>query len=350
MGPTVFAVNDEPYCLWDVDINERNQQFLTGLDPDYFEYNLAAHGVRPLGGFQAFLFRATKRPISLWNSLLRRQPKPSENERRSSIAIRTAYHHSVETLFSLLGAFVQAPTCGYAWIGRCSNTELRTFVRRVSAGDGGLFTKLKISEMSWHEIARCVFLSYKPGTQAQALTIEQFSSLWERLAAELTDQPTIDEYNAIKHGFRIRGGGFSISIGKEEKYGVPAPESAMESLGGSEFGSSFFKIETLGTGKENRSIRSRRTAVNWSLERLMLLSQLTYFSINNVVSGLRVANGWQAGSCKFLRPADHDAFDRPWRYSSGVSTINIDFVLDETNSRAVTKAELLPLIKPPRQH
>lgn len=42
MRSTIFAVGDEPYCLWEHDVAERTRDFLTGLDPEFFSYVLNA--------------------------------------------------------------------------------------------------------------------------------------------------------------------------------------------------------------------------------------------------------------------------------------------------------------------
>lgn len=94
MQHSVFVVNKEPYCIWDIDLQRRNRQFLKGLDPAYFEYVLNAH-------------------------------LATDDEQRSSIALRASLHHALETLFSLIGAYVQAPDCAYAWIAKCKNELLR---------------------------------------------------------------------------------------------------------------------------------------------------------------------------------------------------------------------------------
>jgi hypothetical protein len=280
MQTSIFLVNEEPYCLWKVDIHERSAEFLKGLDPDYFEYSLNAH-------------TATK------------------DEQRASIALRTSLHHALETLFSLVGAYVQAPDCAYAWIAKCSNTDLRALVQRINNGNPTVFTKLNISSVTWSNIAESVFHTHMPGTDRQAKTMECFSSLWTRLAHEFTDPNHIDEYNSLKHGFRVKRGGFALAVGAEHQYGVPPPQSEMHLLGKSDFGTSFFKVEALGSDRKSRSIRTRRTSVNWSIERVILLAQLAYFSINNVVSALRFMNGVPAEQCRFLCPENDEDFDMP---------------------------------------
>jgi hypothetical protein len=149
----------------------------------------------------------------------------------------------------------------------------------------------------------------------------------------------------LKHGFRVKRGGFALAVGAEHQYGVPPPQSEMHLLGKSDFGTSFFKVEAMGSDRKSRSIRTRRTSVNWSIERIILLAQLAYFSINNVVSALRFVNGVPAEQCRFLRPENDEDFDMPWQYTPGVTSFNIDYVVDERNTRPFTKQELLEKIR-----
>ncbi|HEY3327303.1 MAG TPA: hypothetical protein VGK14_09030 [Novimethylophilus sp.] len=310
MQNLIFLVNDEPYCLWGFDLPKRNDEFLRGLDAGYFEYCLNAH-------------------------------LATEDEQRASVALRTTLHHALETLFSLLGAYVQAPDCPYAWIAKCSTSDLREFVQRVSRSDPNIFTKLNISSASWPLVAEAIFATYLPGSDKQKRTVACFSKVWSYLAQDFQNANYIDEYNSLKHGFRVKRGGFSLAIGKEPSYGVPPPDGEMHLMGKSDFGTSFFKIESIGSNKKNRSIRAHRTSVNWSPERDILSLQLAYMSLNNVISALRIVNGWPAPECAFIRPENDDDFDKPWQYTPSVMSINFDHVVDEQNTVLVTKKELL---------
>jgi hypothetical protein len=60
--------------------------------------------------------------------------------------------------------------------------------------------------------------------------------------------------NSIKHGFRIRAGDFALAVGPEHEYGVAPPDDEMKLLGKSDYGSTFFRIESVGNGKRNRSL------------------------------------------------------------------------------------------------
>ncbi|HXF90342.1 MAG TPA: hypothetical protein VNJ29_00265, partial [Candidatus Nitrosotenuis sp.] len=285
---TIFVVNEEPYCIWEVDLPGRNKEFLNGIDTDYFDYLVKVH-------------------------------VESNDEKRAGIALRSTLHHAMETLFSLLGAYIQAPDCTYAWIAKCKNSELRDLVSKIDRSNRPLFTKLNIDKVSWEAVAKCIFHRYMPQTQKNEEMTRLSAMLWRRLGHEFTDQIHIDEYNSLKHGFRVRSGGFSLGVGIEHEYGVPPPPEEMKMIGGSEFGTSFFNIEAVGKVKRNRSIRSRRTSINWKIEKIILLIQLISMSITNVVSALKIANGVDPSTCKFNRPSKDSDFETPWQYSPAVT-------------------------------
>lgn len=134
MQSSIFIVNEEPYCIWEVDLPERNMEFLDGIDTEYFDYVLKVH-------------------------------VEAEDEKRASIALRTTLHHAMETMFSLLGAYIQAPDCVHAWIAKCSNKDLRDFVDKIGHFRNNFFTKLNIENVSWGNVADSVFRCYLPETE-----------------------------------------------------------------------------------------------------------------------------------------------------------------------------------------
>lgn len=193
-------------------------------------------------------------------------------------------------------------------------------------------------------MSESVFRCYLPGTEKNKTTAELFATLWSRLAHEYTDQNHVDEYNSIKHGFRIRSGGFGLAVGLEHEYGVSPPPEEMKLIGNSAFGTTFFKVESIGEVKGNRSLISRKISLNWKIEKAMLLLQLVSMSITNITSALKITNGAQPGRCKFLRPEEDSDFNTPWSYSPGVTSCNINFVTPEDQVSPVTKQELLEIL------
>ena len=134
-------------------------------------------------------------------------------------------------------------------------------------------------------------------------------------------------------------------MGSEHEYGVPPRENEMRLLGQSDFGTSFFRIERIGRANENRSLRSRRISINWKLEKVILDAQLVSMSINNVVSALKIANGEESGTCRFLRPQEDSDFERPLQHSPGVTSTSMDFEINESHIVSISKEELLTKIQ-----
>lgn len=314
MDNIIIVVNEEPYCIWDVNIPARNEEFLKGIDVDYFQYLNAIY-------------------------------QNSDDKKRASIALRAALHHATETLFSLIGALLQAPKAVYAWVPKCSNSDLRSILKRINDGDDALFTRYRFSCLSWKAISEVVFQCYLPGTDKQKRTIELFAELWQTLSSDFKDPNEINEYNGIKHGFRIKSGGFALAIGKEKENGEAPPASEMQLIGKSDYGTSFFVLNEVGSKKGNRSLTSRRVSINWKLEKVVLLLQLVSMSINNVTSALKFLNGVEAGECKFTRPVEDSDFTTPWTHLPGVTSCNFDYVIDESQVPMTGRKELLETIK-----
>jgi len=164
------------------------------------------------------------------------------------------------------------------------------------------------------------------------------------LASEFVNPAHIDEYNSIKHGFRVRSGGFTLAVGKEHEYGVSPPQEEMKVVGHSEYGTTILKLEPITNKKGNRSYRSRRHSLNWRIEKTVLLLQLTSMSITNITSALKIANGVEAGTCKFTWPVDDETFIEPWKYSPGVTSSSMDYGFDFDESMESTKEDLEKIV------
>jgi hypothetical protein len=312
---SIFVVNEEPYCVWEVNLLERNIDFLNGIDIGYFDYALKVY-IEATGG----------------------------DDKRTSIALRIILHHAIETMYSLLGAYIQSPQCAYAWIAKCTNTELRKLVENISNSKSDIFTKLNIEKVTWECISESVFRCYLPKTEKNKQTAKLFASFWRQLSEVYIDKDHIDEYNSIKHGFRIRAGGFALAVGLEHEHGVHPPPEEMKLLGKSDYGTSFFRIEPVGKDKSNRSLRSRKTSLNWTIERTISLIQLITMSIKNITCALKIVNGVSPEICEFSRPQDNSYFDEPWSYSPGITSCNMDYFIPDEKIPSVTKNDLLKII------
>lgn len=298
-GPAgyTFAVADTAFCCWEYDLIERNVRFLTGLDTEYY-WRLAEILAEHLDG---------------------------DGGGTASIALRATYHQGVETLFSMLGAYAQAPACVPAWLGCCKSEDLRKIVEGLQRGRP-LLTQVGRRNVNLDDLAEDVLRNVWMDEVASESTRSRFARFWRRLAAELLDETARAEYNSIKHGLRVNPGGFYLAIGAEETPGVPAPPEAMRSMGGSPYGSSFFEIERLGEGKRSPHIRARSVSVNWSAQGLCGRLALISLSITNIVGALKCAMGADQASIEFVRPDRAEAFDEVWP-PVGVTSSRMDTIV-----------------------
>jgi hypothetical protein len=318
-----FAVLEEPCRVVEYELADKNSRFLRSIDSGYFEYVAEVHG----------------------------QQLETDHRQRAAIALRTAYHHGIETLFTLLGAFVQAPMAVPAWMPRCGTSQLRDLVERFKVGRS-LLTPTGKRQLLFRHLAADVHAGVWDEDPERPKVIAGFERIWSRYANDLLDVLQQDEYNSIKHGFRVHAGGFVLRIGLEPEYGVPAPPEAMQTVGASEFGASFYTLETREGERAKRSaieVRLADKSLNWRVEHLLHSLPLIAMSINNVVSKLRLWSGEEANSLKVQRPADLSAFDEPWRYRTGAfsSSFNVQIPWDEIE--APTRDSLLAQLSPAAQ-
>lgn len=313
----VYAVLNEPYCLWDADSRSRNLSFLKGIDAEYFSYLAKIMGDELSG---------------------------KETRMRAAASIRLGFYHGIETLFLLLGALLQAPDCVYAWITQCTPSQLRELLKKINESDSELLKKLRIEPLSWDQISKAVMIYSNPDKNKAERNCELFGLLWKRLAHEYLNENQIMEYNSLKHGFRVGHGGFSLSVGSEHKPGVsPLPEE-FTLLGRSDFGSRFYVIERVGGEKKsNKSRASKQVFMNWNVEGSAAALQLIAMSIRNVVSALQILNGTNASEVRFTRPIDDNDFDKPWEDPPGVQNMNINAPRSKKGIRSTTKEKLLGL-------
>ncbi len=319
LSNSVFAVNEAPFCIWDVSLNERNLEFIEQFDTGYFEY-LASTALNDL--------------------------EDAEHKKHAALLMRQGLYHGLETLFSMLGAMIQAPDCVYGWVLKCNPGDVRKIVERINFEDDLLPRKLVLGKISWKELCNKIFSYSNPNPSEVQKNADNFSHLWQRLATHYLKEENVQEYNGIKHGFRIKPGGFGLRIGIEHKYGVPPPPEEMKALGYSEFGSSFLTLEKVPTDeKANRSYRSRKTSLNWSAEQVALLLQLVSMSLKNVIAALKIVNGIQPSQVQFVRPAEPDAFERPWQVSTGVTSFTRDYSIDASCFEKTTKQQLEEIVR-----
>jgi len=306
-----FVVNNRPFACWDWELQKKNIEFLKGIDPDYFTY-VAETNAKNI---------------------------KEDAKHRAALSLRIAYSHGLETLFALLCSTVQAPDCIVGWMLNYRNSDLKALVNQISF-KADIYTRFKIRPVTWEVLSQNInrFPQYKK--EKRDWIQKGFSELWRMYASEFVDKSFTQEYNGIKHGFRTKPGGFHLAIGREEIPGVPAPPEKMISLGGSDFGSSYFVKEFITT--ENKiNFRPRRHHCNWSPEGLLSGLIMISMSINNTISFLLILNGVPPNECKFENPINEKAFKEHLNHLVGINSCSMDLIIRETDISPCSKDDIL---------
>ena len=312
-----FAVDVTPYACWEWDVRGRNLEFLRGIDPGYYQYVADANA---------------------------EHLDDDEHKHNAALAIRMGYSQALETFFALLGALLQAPECAYGWLMRYRVVELRRLVEKVRYEREVLTIHDFARYPSWKKLSDGILQFLGHDDEKKAWITEGFAKAWGRFSGDFLNAKVTDEYNCAKHGLRGRLGGVRLSYGKQDGPSQPTKPEAMKTIGGSDFGSSFFTCEPL--QKEGKSnFRARRLSRNWVPENFINALHLLSMSISNVVSTLRIVNGEDPGKCLFHNPDRPEAFDTPWSLSCGLTDANMDRILTADQVEPKTKQEILDVYK-----
>lgn len=113
-----------------------------------------------------------------------------------------------------------------------------------------------------------------------------------------------------------------MAIGRETSPGETALPDQMKSLGGSDFGASFFTLERIQSDRLNYVVR--RHFRNWSPNNLANGLHMIGFSISNIVSFLKTLNAKTVTEVEFSWPDDPAHFDAPWRETTKVRSLTWD--------------------------
>jgi hypothetical protein len=292
-----------PYCAWDSDMHERNADFLEGLDPDFFRYEADAH-VKNLD---------------------------NEHKQRAATALRTVYFHSLETLFALLFAIVQAPWCVYAWLLIYRLADLTALVGAVEDGSP-IRHKLSITTLTWDSISRALF-PIAATTESEEL-FARLERMWSLLAQDFLDSECRDEYNSIKHGLRSQAGAKRVALSSVDPNVQP---SGLVPLGASDFGSSFLVLQELDPSRRNVFVR--RHNHNWDPARICGRTHL----VSDLLYNLRafVLGHYGSNQAKFRFAAEQAAWDGPWECPAGLQSSSIDVRIEAADIISFTKEEIL---------
>ena len=306
----VFMVDAVPYCLW----SEKNPkdltiEFLDNIQPKFFEYQADTN-------------------LNKLNYKKRRQ--------MAAIALRTAYSHGLEALFSLLCASIQAPHCVPGWMLFCKNKQLYSLLGKIN--DSKQIDCMPQVPVSWKNISSAIFASLVlPDKKKEENIKTGFAKLWSKWSSDFVKGDFSREYNSIKHGFRVKPGENHLTIRS-----TISTQGTL--LGKSEFGSSFYGYEFFGKSSHFQLTKNTR---GWEPEAMAWGLHLISMSITNIVSAIKAINGISATKVKFTYPSDIDTFSKPWirTSSSGMNSFSFKLNIPDEEISKFNSDELKELYK-----
>jgi hypothetical protein len=282
LGFVKFMVNDRPRCVWELGLDERQLESIEAMDPDFFLFQ-----IRTLRG-----------------------ELDGDDRFRAACAIRAVYWHCMETFFALLFATLQAPRATYAWLLDYRPGDLPKLIACVNASQR-FPTAFQFESISWASIASLLI----PSDESDAVRMREiqlaFARAWSYLSEEAASEVCRAEYNTIKHGFRLRSRGFTLTIGD------PPIVS-----GGSEYGSQFFSRESIGDSRLH--FRGRRQLENWLPNATIEKVRIMVSSLHNIKGFLLHIQDALPTGYQFHIPDTDTDLDRAWSDSPKVLRANFD--------------------------
>jgi hypothetical protein len=300
-----FVVDTTPRCMWGVDLREQNQRFLDGIDPKFFNYVADVHTTALEG----------------------------PERKHAALAIRLAYAQALETLFALLCAAVQAPNCPLGWLLTYTNRDIKSVVRKITEG-APVLSRNVTRPVTWRSLSRDIHAFTHKDRREDERIKDLFADTWEALAADFVDRLAGDEYNSIKHGFRVTPGGSSLIIRE------PAPSTDPPILEShSEFGTRFFRVE--GLSPKGTNFFAPNAMRNWTPVALAVRMELIAVSIINIVSYLQLTYGTSRESVDFRWPVETEALDLAWKADYKVESGQGGYTITARHINPMLESEIL---------
>lgn len=311
-----FALNERPMCVWDMDIKKLNSDFIKAINSDYYEF-IAESNLKIIDDKEA----------------------DKKDKVYASVNLRIHYSLALETLFALIGALLQATDCIPGWLLKYRISELKSLVKKINKNLPIKTRFSKIEKMSWESVAR-VILNYYPNTdnKLKEETIKNYSTLFHNFANDLLNERFQNEYNSIKHAFRIGVGGFSVELVLSTKDEKVLEGAKNIQLTQSDYGATFNYEEKL--KKSPTNIRLKNLSRNWNPENFYHALRMIGVSIFNIRMYLAASHKIDIKDLhyKLVKPEN---FKAPWKEIIGLGDWGFDSGFNYDSVRLLTDKQIM---------
>lgn len=328
-----FCVIDRPFVVWSDDVDRDRDEFLERIDADF--YDRAAQGL-------VYTLLEDK-PHEATHEADGNQGEIDQSRKDVSSLSRLLWHHGIETLVMMLGAYIQAPAAVHAYFLKCRTDDALEMARAILKGRRPV--QNKINDVPFNVENLLLGLHSCAGWPDRDDTIQRFRGALRGMLAAFTREEHRWEYNSIKHGLRASHGRFALAVGIEENPGVEASPDAMQLIGYSRDASFFDVAKPLRNASKEASrvnFNLDKVSVTWSLEKCLCDLQLLSILMGNTISALRIANGAASGTVRFRRPADAEEWWKHYEelHAGAVPTSSFGVDIDVKSTQLPTSEDV----------
>jgi hypothetical protein len=317
MKYNLFCVDEIPYCIWDGGYQNINSEYIKRIEPHYYEY-----------------------VAQLNYNVVCDSEADKESKQFAAISLRNYYTQALETLFALIFATLQAPSCIPGWMMKYRNSDLYKLVEKTNKKSPIKIRFTKIENISWDSVVKLIFHYFdEKEVDAKRIIIKNFSDLLNSFASDYLDNNLHNEYNSIKHGLRAKAGGSVLAIKAVDKDGKPKDNSEWTKVLHSEYGSSFYIAERLLDRKNH--FRLKYHSNNWNPENLFYGINFISLFLHNLLTFLISFNKIEVDGIQYKSVSPEDAFKTPWKNIIGTGNITMDFGFDYHAIKTFTNDEIL---------
>ena len=333
MSSIPFCVIERPYMVWAIDVRVDNEQFLSRLDANLY-YRMAHNLIGAPDLDEQVEGEGTA--------------DEQRDQRRKDVSTlsRLLWHHGLETLVMLLGAYIQAPSAVHAYFLKCRTDDAMQLAKLLLSEQCPKYNRLEGAPFSLTSILSGIHRS--AGWPQHDAIVERFVDLFRNMLGDYVDEKHRWEYNSIKHGLRASHGTFGLAVGIQEAPGIPAPPEAMQLVGASRDASFFEVAKPLQNATKQQSklhFVTERVSVAWSLEKVLMDLQLISLMLHNTVSALRIFCGSKARRVTFNKIASDEEANFWEAYSGiescGVPTTSFAAVVDASHTALASEKQIL---------
>jgi len=212
-----FCVIEKPYSIWAPDIRADNDNFLKHLDARFYE-------------------RMVQTIVTASNEN-RDKDQPDEelqtgqDRRDISTLARMLWHHGMETLVMLLGAYIQAPGAVHGYFVKSKTEDAVAIAGYLLREERPRYHRL--NDVPFTLSALLLGVYQRAGCDAGDANLARFEEALRSMLSDYVRESHRAEYNSIKHGLRASHGNFSITIASDRSPKISSQAEEMQVIGSS---------------------------------------------------------------------------------------------------------------------